>query len=60
MAGEAFEALVLPGLLLYAGREPVVPYGAPGTPALGDGIALHLSDDAAAALGARRRENAGA
>lgn len=32
VAGEGFEALVLPELLLHVGRVLVVPSGAPGTP----------------------------
>lgn len=39
VAGEGIEALVLPELVLQVGRVPLVPYGTPGTPELGDRVA---------------------
>ena len=38
VAGEAFDACVLPELIFQVGWVPVVPYGTPGTPELGDRI----------------------
>ena len=36
VAGEGFDAPVLPELIFQVGRVPLVPYGTPGTPELGD------------------------
>jgi len=38
VAGEGFDKFVLPELILLAGRVPLVPYGTPGTPELGDRV----------------------
>jgi L-fuculose-phosphate aldolase len=38
VAGEAFDACVLPELIFQVGWVPVVPYGTPGTPELGERI----------------------
>jgi L-fuculose-phosphate aldolase len=38
VAGEAFDTCVLPELIYQVGWVPVVPYGTPGTPELGDRI----------------------
>lgn len=35
VAGEAFDKFVLPELILSVGQVPLVPYGTPGTPELG-------------------------
>ena len=42
MAGQALEAFVLPELILQCGRVPLVPYGTPGTPELGDRLEPYL------------------
>lgn len=36
--GEGFDTFVLPELIFLVGAVPVVPYGAPGTPELGDRV----------------------
>ena len=36
VAGEELEKFVLPELIFLVGRAPLVPYGTPGTPELGD------------------------
>lgn len=36
VAGEGFDAPVLPELIFQVGRVPLVPYGTPGTPELGE------------------------
>jgi len=38
VAGHGFDTFVLPELILQCGRVPVVPYGTPGTPELGDRV----------------------
>ncbi|HEU5261413.1 MAG TPA: class II aldolase/adducin family protein [Gemmatimonadales bacterium] len=38
VAGYGFDAFVLPELILQCGRVPVVSYGTPGTPELGDRV----------------------
>lgn len=38
VAGEAFETFVLPELIFQVGAVPLVPYGTPGTPELGDRV----------------------
>ena len=38
VAGEAFDACVLPEMIFQVGWVPVVPYGTPGTPELGERI----------------------
>ncbi len=43
VAGEAPDPLALPELLLQCGRVPIVPYGTPGTPELGDRIEPYLA-----------------
>lgn len=43
VAGEGLYAFVLPELILQCGRVPLVPYGTPGTPDLGDRLAPHLA-----------------
>ncbi len=42
VAGEGLDAFVLPELILQCGRVPVVPYGTPGTPELGDQLEPYL------------------
>jgi L-fuculose-phosphate aldolase len=42
VAGEGFEANVLPELTVQLGRVPVVPYATPGTMALPDGVEPYL------------------
>jgi L-fuculose-phosphate aldolase len=42
VAGLSFEAFVLPELILQCGRVPLVPYGTPGTPEIGDRLEPHL------------------
>ena len=37
-AGEGFDTFVLPELIFLVGAVPVVPYGTPGTPELGDRV----------------------
>jgi L-fuculose-phosphate aldolase len=44
VAGEAFDACVLPELIFQVGWVPVVPYGTPGTPELGNRIEPFLAD----------------
>ena len=43
VAGEAFDTCVLPELISQVGWVPVVPYGTPGTPELGDRIEPFLA-----------------
>jgi len=60
VAGQGFDAFVLPELILQMGRVPVVPYGTPGTPELGDRVepfiaghdALLLANHGAVTVGA--------
>jgi L-fuculose-phosphate aldolase len=42
VAGEAFDDCVLPELIFQVGWVPVVPYGTPGTPELGERIEPYL------------------
>ncbi len=42
VAGEAFDECVLPELIFQVGHVPLVPYGTPGTPELGDQIEPYL------------------
>lgn len=42
LAGEGFESLSLTELIFQVGRVPLVPYGAPGTPELGDRVEPYL------------------
>jgi len=42
VAGEGFDKLVLPELILLLGRVPLVPYGTPGTKELGDRVEPYL------------------
>jgi L-fuculose-phosphate aldolase len=42
VAGQGFDAFVLPELILQCGRVPVVPYGTPGSSELGDRIEPYL------------------
>lgn len=44
VAGEAFDACVLPELIFQVGWVPVVPYGTPGTPELGERIEPFIDD----------------
>jgi L-fuculose-phosphate aldolase len=44
VAGEAFDDCVLPELIFQVGHVPLVPYGTPGTPELGDQIEPYLAD----------------
>jgi len=43
VVGEGFYAFVLPELILQCGRVPVVPFGMPGTPELGDRLEPYLA-----------------
>lgn len=42
VAGEEIPANLLPELIFLVGRAPIVPYGTPGTPELGDRIEPYL------------------
>jgi L-fuculose-phosphate aldolase len=42
VAGEGFDTFVLPELIFLIGRVPLVPYGTPGTPELGDRVEPYL------------------
>ena len=44
LAGEGFETFALTELIFQVGRVPLVPYGAPGTPELGDRVAPFLDE----------------
>lgn len=44
VAAEAFDDCVLPELIFQVGHVPLVPYGTPGTPELGDRIEPYLAD----------------
>ena len=44
VAGEAIPANLLPELIFVVGPVPLVPFGMPGTPELGDRIVPYLSD----------------
>lgn len=44
VAGEAFDACILPELVFQVGWVPAVPYGTPGTPELGDRIEPFLAN----------------
>jgi L-fuculose-phosphate aldolase len=44
VAGEEIPANLLPELIFLVGRVPIVPYGAPGTPALGDRVEPYLGE----------------
>jgi L-fuculose-phosphate aldolase len=44
VAGEGFETFVLPELIFHLGMVPLVPYGTPGTPELGDQVERFISD----------------
>ncbi len=60
VAGEDFGTFVLPELIFQCGRVPLVPYGTPGTPELGDQVegaidrhdALLLANHGALTVGA--------
>src|SRR5437899_12589804 len=43
VAGQGFYGFVLPELILQCGRVPVVPFGMPGTPELGDRLEPYLA-----------------
>lgn len=43
VAGEALDPAALPELLLQCGRVPIVPYGTPGTPELGERLEPYLA-----------------
>jgi len=43
-AGEELDAFALPELIFQIGRVPLVPYGTPGTPALGERVAPFLAE----------------
>jgi L-fuculose-phosphate aldolase len=43
LAGEGFDSLALTELIFQVGRVPLVPYGAPGTPELGDRVEPFLN-----------------
>lgn len=44
VAGEEIPANLLPELILLVGRVPIVPYGTPGTPELGDRVEPYLAE----------------
>jgi L-fuculose-phosphate aldolase len=44
VAGEAIPANLLPELIFLVGRVPIVPYGTPGTPELGDRVEPYLAE----------------
>jgi L-fuculose-phosphate aldolase len=44
VAGEAIPDNLLPELIFVVGQVPIVPYGTPGTPELGDRIVPYLED----------------
>jgi L-fuculose-phosphate aldolase len=44
VAGEGFDRFVLPELILLVGRVPLVPYGTPGTPELGQRVEPFIAD----------------
>ena len=43
VAGAGLDGFVLPELILLVGRVPLVPYGTPGTPELGDRLEPYLA-----------------
>lgn len=43
VAGQSLPLFVLPELILQCGQVPLVPYGTPGTPELGDRLEPHLA-----------------
>lgn len=43
VAGQSFPLFALPELILQCGQVPLVPYGTPGTPELGDRLEPHLA-----------------
>lgn len=43
VAGQTLPLFVLPELILQCGQVPLVPYGTPGTPELGDCLEPHLA-----------------
>ena len=43
VTGQSFPIFVLPELILQCGQVPLVPYGTPGTPELGDCLEPHLA-----------------
>lgn len=44
VAGREIDRLVLPELILSAGRVPLVPFGVPGTPELGERVVPYIDD----------------
>jgi L-fuculose-phosphate aldolase len=44
VAGQAFQPFVLPELILQCGHVPLVPYGTPGTPELGDQVERFIAE----------------
>jgi L-fuculose-phosphate aldolase len=44
VAGEEIPANLLPELIFLVGRVPIVPYGTPGTPELGDRVEAYLAE----------------
>ena len=44
VAGEEIPANLLPELIFLVGRVPIVPYGTPGTPELGDRVEPYLGE----------------
>jgi len=50
LAGEGFTSFVLPELIFLVGPVPLVPYGTPGTPEIGDRVEPFLADHEAMLL----------
>jgi L-fuculose-phosphate aldolase len=44
VAGQGFQPFVLPELILQCGHVPLVPYGTPGTPELGDQVERFIAE----------------
>jgi L-fuculose-phosphate aldolase len=50
VAGQGFQTFVLPELILQCGHVPLVPYGTPGTPELGDQVEQFIAEHEALLL----------
>ena len=58
VAGEEIPANLLPELIFLVGHVPIVPYGTPGTPELGDRVVPSLQGHEALRAQARREMDA--